>query len=337
MSEVFYVYEHTRNDTNQIFYVGKGMEGSGRSDSIFSRNKHWRNIVNKAGFTARKKIVEIIDEELSFLIEIERISQLREMGVKLCNMTDGGEGMSGYVPSSETREKLSKALKGRKHSEETLKKIVKASRSRSQEVFKKISVSLKGYKHSEETKEKHRAMHQAFPRIGKQNFFYGKKHSAEAKKKMSLAKKNISAETRAKISEANKNPSAETRAKLSKAQKGKKHSIEACRKISIATSGENNHNFGKTGEKSHNYGKTHSKETRAKISEANTNPSLETRAKLRASALKRPEVTKETRAKMRTSQLALPKITCPNCYKEGKASIMHRWHFDNCKKRVVIN
>ena len=29
-------------------------------------------------------------------------------------------------------------------------------------------------------------------------------------------------------------------------------------------------------------------------------------------------------------------ITCPHCGKEGKPANMHRWHFDNCKQKIVI-
>jgi hypothetical protein len=114
MSEVYYVYEHTRNDTNQIFYVGKGKVGSRRSKTRNGRNQYWHNVVNKAGFTAHKKIVEIIDEELSFLIEIERISQLRELGFKLCNLTDGGDGTSGYKHTKEGLAKMSESQIGEK-------------------------------------------------------------------------------------------------------------------------------------------------------------------------------------------------------------------------------
>ena len=38
MSKLFYVYEHLRNDTNEIFYVGKGKAGSGRCNSRGSMN-----------------------------------------------------------------------------------------------------------------------------------------------------------------------------------------------------------------------------------------------------------------------------------------------------------
>jgi len=44
------VYEHLRNDTNEVFYVGIGKE-EGRAYEKRSRNKHWYNIVNKVGYT----------------------------------------------------------------------------------------------------------------------------------------------------------------------------------------------------------------------------------------------------------------------------------------------
>jgi hypothetical protein len=78
---------------------------------------------------------------------------------------------------------------------------------------------------------------------------YGKKHSEEAKKKMSEASKriNLSEETRKKMSEASKriNLSEETRKKMSEAKKrtnnhmyGKKHSEEAKNKLSKANKGK---------------------------------------------------------------------------------------------------
>lgn len=137
----YYVYEHIRLDTNQVFYVGKGK--GNRSTRHYGRNKHWHNIVNKCGFEVRY-IAKDIDEELSLLVEQERIDQLRRFGVELCNYTNGGEGVSGLKHSLESRQKmresrlkyeiseeakknLSKALKGRKLSKEWIEKIAKAN------------------------------------------------------------------------------------------------------------------------------------------------------------------------------------------------------------------
>ena len=100
-----------------------------------------------------------------------------------------------------------------------------------------------------------------------------------------------------KISKISSNRSEETKEKISKANLGKKRSKESKEKMSKAKSGKNHPLYGKTGEDSHRYGKklskehiekirqSHlgknlSKETREKISKANSNPSEETREKI---------------------------------------------------------
>jgi len=108
---MFYVYEHIRPDTNQVFYVGKG---SGyRSKVTQRRNQYWKNIVVKAGGFVVNKIAENLDSELAFLVEQERINQLRRLNYKLCNLTDGGEG--GENPSLEIKIKMSESRKGEKN------------------------------------------------------------------------------------------------------------------------------------------------------------------------------------------------------------------------------
>ena len=87
---MFYVYEHMRNDTNAIFYVGKGKEY--RAKSTKNRNQYWANVVNKAGGFTVNYVVKNIDEELAYLCEQERIDQLKRIGCELTNLTIGGEG-----------------------------------------------------------------------------------------------------------------------------------------------------------------------------------------------------------------------------------------------------
>ena len=87
---MFYVYEHIRNDTNAIFYVGKGK--ANRAYTQRNRNKHWHSIVNKVGFTVRF-IVKDVDEELAYFAEEERIDQLKRLGIKLANINAGGAGV----------------------------------------------------------------------------------------------------------------------------------------------------------------------------------------------------------------------------------------------------
>ena len=104
MENNYYVYQHVRLDTQEVFYVGKG-KGK-RAYSTWGRNKHWCHIVNKAG-----RYVEIIQSQLtereSLDLEIKTIANYREIGYALCNMTNGGEGTSGYIPNAETRVKMS--------------------------------------------------------------------------------------------------------------------------------------------------------------------------------------------------------------------------------------
>ena len=87
---MFYVYEHIRNDTNAIFYVGKGKKE--RAYRINNRNEYWKNIVNKTGYTVRF-VVKDVDEELAYLAEEERIDQLKRLGIKLANINAGGVGV----------------------------------------------------------------------------------------------------------------------------------------------------------------------------------------------------------------------------------------------------
>jgi hypothetical protein len=87
---LFYVYEHIRNDTNAIFYVGKGKKE--RAYRVNNRNEYWKNIVNKTGYTVRF-VVKDVDEELAYLAEEERIDQLKKLNIKLANINAGGAGV----------------------------------------------------------------------------------------------------------------------------------------------------------------------------------------------------------------------------------------------------
>ena len=107
MSELFYVYEHLRNDTNQIFYVGKGKVGSGRSNITFGRNQYWKRVVKKANGFRVHKVVENVSELFAFQKEIERIAELKSAGIRLCNMTDGGDGFIDVLTRNKKNTKQS--------------------------------------------------------------------------------------------------------------------------------------------------------------------------------------------------------------------------------------
>ena len=172
---MFYIYEHIRPDTNAIFYVGKG-NGS-RHKSTKDRNSQWKSIVEKVGGFKARIIVKDIDEELSLLAERERIDQLKRLGVKLCNLTSGGQGVSGLKHTDNSKKKMSESRKNlipHKHTEESKEKIRKATTGVifTEERKRKISESKKGKKMPLHVIEKIRLKNIGF------------RHSAETIKRM---------------------------------------------------------------------------------------------------------------------------------------------------------
>jgi hypothetical protein len=51
------------------------------------------------------------------------IASLRLAGADLCNLTDGGQGPSGYKLSEEHKRKIGSARRGHKHSEEAIRRM----------------------------------------------------------------------------------------------------------------------------------------------------------------------------------------------------------------------
>ena len=158
---MFYVYEHIRLDTGAIFYVGKGTLK--RLTAARNRNRYWRNVVNKCGGFEARKTFEHVDEELVLLAEVEKIDQLKRLGYKLCNITNGGEGTSGMVHTPESRAKI-----GIPHSKE--------SYARALEKRKLLKIS-------DETRKKF-----SLARAGNKNVMYGKTHSESARERISVAR-----------------------------------------------------------------------------------------------------------------------------------------------------
>lgn len=188
------------------FYVGKG-QGK-RAHSYRDRNIHWKRIVAKYGHDA-VILDHFNDEQDALAHERYLISSFRALGVPLCNLTDGGEGVSGYVPTAETRAKASAVHKGVSHSAEHRAKIGAANKGkiRSTEARAKVSLVHSGKTISTE----HRARITAALKGRKLSPEHiakvvaattGKKRSAEFCAKNSAAKKGgiLSAGHRAKIS-----------------------------------------------------------------------------------------------------------------------------------------
>lgn len=176
---------HTRASDGGIFYIGIG--DIKRPFKRSNRTKFWKHIVNKHGYN-----IQIIAENLTW----ENACDLEKKYIAfygrrdknqgcLVNLTDGGDGVCGFIHSEEARKKISEANKGKIFSKETLKKISEANtgKKRSQETLKKLSEAHKGKIFLKETLKK-------LSEANKGNqYAKGRKHSEEARKKMSEMKK----------------------------------------------------------------------------------------------------------------------------------------------------
>ena len=104
----YYVYAHS-NEKYGIFYVGKG--SGNRLLKTSNRNKFWKRIVDKHGFSA-----EILclckDETESYEKECEYIKKYKDLGQCHANFTNGGDGVK--VDKRWWNEKISASLKGKK-------------------------------------------------------------------------------------------------------------------------------------------------------------------------------------------------------------------------------
>lgn len=139
--QVFYTYLHCRPDGTP-FYVGKG--SGKRSHWFYQRTKHHNHIIAKYGIENIGVFVFPCEsEEQAFVDEQHQIAQLRREGAKLCNLTDGGEGKSGFIPSQETRQKMSIASKKLVKSPEFIshQKHIKGVRYGTDESYKRMGVT----------------------------------------------------------------------------------------------------------------------------------------------------------------------------------------------------
>jgi hypothetical protein len=150
--EKFYIYEHVRPDTGAVFYVGKGCRD--RAFRASSRNEYWNRIVKKAGGFKVSFVCSDSDEEFIMFAEQERIDQLKRLGISLCNVTAGGDGLSGMVLTKEHKQKIAQT---------------KIGVSRPPEVVEKVRQTKTG------------------KLTGADNPFFGKHHSEETKAKLRTA------------------------------------------------------------------------------------------------------------------------------------------------------
>lgn len=140
-----YVYLHKRLDKDEVFYVGIG-KNIERAYSKHNRNQYWKNIVAKTDYQ-----VKIVASDLSWedacKMEIELISKYGRNDFKqgsLCNLTNGGDGVSGH--SIESINKIRAAHIGRKQSQEEKQRRVNSltGKTRTESTKLKMSEARKG-------------------------------------------------------------------------------------------------------------------------------------------------------------------------------------------------
>lgn len=128
----FYVYVHKRATDGSVFYIGKGKGARDKSRS--GRSKHWRNIVQKNGYSI-ERIFQNLTEDEAYLLEIKAISEYRGKDERICNVANGGNGgLSGTVLTDDHKEKLRNAKLGKQQMKDHAIKSAKAKIGKKQPI-----------------------------------------------------------------------------------------------------------------------------------------------------------------------------------------------------------
>lgn len=178
----YYTYAYLREDGTP-YYIGKGKGRRAYKSHIRQNKTNLKPKDNSKIIFLKKNLTE----ESANKHEVYMISIFgrKDLGTGILrNMTNGGDGISGYSHSEDTKKKISKPggknpFYGKKHSPEAIEKMKLASKNR------------KRKPHSEETKNKMKESAKKYWKDGgrdiegENNPFYGKLHTEETKKKIS--------------------------------------------------------------------------------------------------------------------------------------------------------
>lgn len=204
---MYYVYTHTRPDTGNIFYVGKGSKD--RAFSTYDRNLHWRNTVKKNSGIFEVNIINWFnDEGDAYASEIWQIAQLKPLGF-LVNETPGGDAppvlrgdkspmrrpevkakhrmlQKGCIRSKGFGERVSNGRKGKALGDRNSMR-----KPEQKDIFSGLKNSMAKY----EYREKHYSQNQTkgrnngmFGRSGDKNPMFGKPSAMRGKKNLGIAR-----------------------------------------------------------------------------------------------------------------------------------------------------
>lgn len=223
----FYVYSYSKPD-GTIFYVGKGIGDrdiqhlkKAKNINYTDPNKHKINTIRKLIRQGHEpiitRVVTGLDESTAFAIEeflIAKIGRYDLGNGTLCNMTNGGEGLCGYVWSQEQRDAFSAKYsgKGNPNYGNTGEQSYWYGKTHSEETKNKISIAQLGRVFTED-------------------------HKAKMRKPKSEEGRLAIAKARQELRDSGYRPSPESNAKRSQTLKGRTISKDHANKIANALKG----------------------------------------------------------------------------------------------------
>jgi len=117
-----YLYMHTRADKNMVFYIGVGSSiNYQRAKESQKRNNIWQKIYNKTPIKVDIVLDNLTHRDANSWEEylIGLYGRINNNTGSLCNMTNGGDGVKGWVISEQGRINMSNAKKGFRHTAES--------------------------------------------------------------------------------------------------------------------------------------------------------------------------------------------------------------------------
>lgn len=189
-----YVYTLTDPRNGMPFYVGKG-HGK-RCEFHLDEAKYYTKRKSKKLNKIRKlmslginpiitKVEENVSDAQAIDFECLLIAEMRDIGIPLTNMTDGGDGAQGYKHSEEHKQMMRELFIGRIFTEEHRQAMSKPKSEEGRANIAKARLTTT-YRPSEETKRK-----TSEALLGRTSPMKGRKQSDEAKAKMSAYRKGL--------------------------------------------------------------------------------------------------------------------------------------------------
>lgn len=150
----FFIYGLVDPRDRQLRYVGKSSSGVGRprrhkylpKKGRLTHKQAWLRGLLDSGFMFEICILKVSTAASLSSDEVEVIARYRSLGYRLTNLTNGGDGATGYVPTEEARARMSAVAKGKPKSPEHVLAAATAKRGKkmSLEARRNISNGRKG-------------------------------------------------------------------------------------------------------------------------------------------------------------------------------------------------